>query len=527
MTSTKKESWGQGELYEMLCLMMMGYCVWVFGTKFGFFDYFFYFAARHDLLNLVMLSGCIGLGAAAATIRKSFLLRKAMMGRAAAEMRTESIARHDALTGLANRRFFLELFEGLTKAHQPGDRLAVMVIDLDRFKPVNDVHGHAAGNAVICAVADRLRQIVPSRGVVARLGGDEFAAVVPYGEGPDTLIVLAEQLISAIRAPINWNHNLIHVDATIGIAPVTLDNNEPEGLLHAADLAMYAGKRDGRGTFRIFAAEMGAALKARAELESDLRLGIARGEFVPFFQPVVRLPSEELVGFEALARWNHPTRGLIAPDNFIPVAEQTGMIGDLFYSLLHQACTTAQSWPPHLLLSVNVAPRQLQDPHLPQRVLAILTETGFAPSRLETEITETAIINDLQAARTALMSLQNIGVKIALDDFGTGYSSLYHLRELRFNKLKIDRSYVTTLMQGSEGAKLVDAIIQLGASLGMETTAEGIETTSNLDWLSRQGCTFGQGYLFGRPMAKDATDLFLENIQIGKLVEEPGRASVG
>jgi diguanylate cyclase (GGDEF)-like protein len=509
MAVEKNDSWGRGELYEMLCLMMIGYCLWLIGTKTGFFDYLLFFTTEHGLVDLVMLAACLSLGAVAASVRKSFLLRKAMIGRAEAEMRSESIARHDALTGLANRRFFLELFDCVAKSCRPGDQLAVMVIDLDRFKPVNDVHGHAAGNAVICAVADRLLQIVSPRGAVARLGGDEFAALVRYNDGPDGLFVLAEQIIAAICSPIHWNHNLIHVNATVGIAPVTCDNSEPEGLLHAADLAMYQGKRDGRGTFRIFAAEMGAALKARAEFEADLRSGIARGEFVPFFQPIVRLPSEDLVGFEVLARWNHPTKGLIAPNDFIPVAEQTGLIGDLFYDLLRQACSTAQHWPGHLRISVNVAPQQLQDSLLPQRILAILSETGFAPRRLEVEITETAIINDLQAARTALMSLQNIGVKIALDDFGTGYSSLYHLKELRFDKLKIDRSYVTSLMQGSEGAKLVDAIIQLGASLGMETTAEGIETSSNLDWLSRQGCTFGQGFLFGQPMPKDAADELL------------------
>jgi diguanylate cyclase (GGDEF)-like protein len=522
MAGTRHGSWARGELYELLCLMMTGYCLWFIGTRFGVFDHVLLFALNHDLSDLVMLSGCMGLGVFVAAIRKSFLLRKAIKQRAEAESRTESVARHDALTGLANRRYFLELFEGLTKTCAR-DRFAVMVIDLDRFKPVNDIHGHAAGNAVICVVASRLRHIVPARGIVARLGGDEFAAVVPFGDGPDALIVLAEQLIAAIRTPIAWRNVEIHVDATIGIAPVTPDNTDAESLLHAADLAMYEGKRDGRGTFRIFAAEMGAALKARAELECDLRLGVARGEFEPFFQPIVRLPSEDLVGFEALARWNHPTRGLIAPDHFIPVAEQMGMIGELFFSLLRQACAAAATWPPHLLLSVNIAPQQLQDSQLPQRILAILTETGFPPSRLETEVTETAIINDLQAARSSLTSLQNIGVKIALDDFGTGYSSLYHLRELRFDKLKIDRSYVTSLMQGSEGAKLVDAIIQLGASLGMETTAEGIETASNLDWLSRQGCTFGQGYLFGRPMPKEAAERFLEAIQIAKSAGEAGQ----
>ncbi len=525
MDESSQKRWRRSELFEVLSFMMIGYCIWFIGKQFGAFDYLLGFATKHGLMDIVMMSGFVGMGAVVATIRKSFLLRKAITGRAEAERQTESLARHDALTGLGNRSFFVLSLEGLAKSRPRGDQFAVMVIDLDRFKPVNDLHGHAAGNAVICAVANRLRQVAPPKSIVARLGGDEFGLVAPSGEGPDSSVALAERLIAAIRDPIHWGQNQLYVDATIGVVMVTPENVDPEALLHAADLAMYQGKREGRGTVRVFAAEMGAAVQARAEMENDLRSGITRGEFEPFFQPIVRLPSEELVGFEVLARWNHPTKGLIAPDDFIPVAEQTGMIAEIFYSLLRQACVAAQNWPPRLLISVNVAPQQIQDPRLPQRVLAILTESGFAPSRLEIEVTETAIINDLVAARTALMSMQNIGVKIALDDFGTGYSSLYHLRELKFDKLKIDRSYVTTLMQGSEGAKLVDAIIQLGASLGMETTAEGIETASSLDWLSKQGCTFGQGFLFGRPMRKDDATGFLESSQDMKTGNGPLKAA--
>lgn len=214
---------------------------------------------------------------------------------------------------------------------------------------------------------------------------------------------------------------------------------------------------------------------------------------------------------------------MIAPGDFIPTAEETGLISDLFYSLLRQACLDAQSWPPHLQLAINISARQLKDHLLPARTLAILTETGFAPSRLEAEITESALINDLDAARSILTSLQNLGVTIALDDFGTGYSSLYHVSELKFNKLKIDKSYVTTLKQGSERAKLVDAIIQLGTSLSLQTTAEGIETDTNLNWLSDQGCNFGQGYFFGHPMPKDATDFFLDAKQAIKLSQEKGK----
>ena len=255
---------------------------------------------------------------------------------------------------------------------------------------------------------------------------------------------------------------------------------------------------------------MDVALKARAKLEIDLRAAIANGEIIPYYQPIVCLPEQDLVGFEVLARWPRSDDTLIGPDDFIPIAEDLGLISQLFYGVLRKACEDAKTWPAHLTLAVNVSPQQLQDARMPTKVMAILAEAGFAAGRLEIEITESALINDLDAARVALTSLQNLGVSIALDDFGTGYSSLYHLRELRFNNLKIDRSYVTALKQGSERAKLVDAIIQLGSSLSLQTTAEGIETGANLDWLSGQGCTYGQGYFFGRPMTKDDADAFIE-----------------
>jgi diguanylate cyclase (GGDEF)-like protein len=420
------------------------------------------------------------------------------------------MARHDALTGLANRRLFHETVERALASRGPNEHFAVMLIDLDRFKPVNDVHGHAAGNAVLCTIAERLRQLLPAKGVVARLGGDEFAAFVPYDANRDSLVRLAEQMIAAIRRPIRWNQGQVDVGATIGIALATEGAAEPDALLHAADVAMYQAKREGRGAFCFFQAEMSLALKARAKLEAELRNAITNGEIVPFFQPIVSLPSKELIGFEVLARWRHPREGLITPDKFIPVAEETGMIADLFYGLLRQACSDAGAWPSHLQLAVNISPQQVQDRWLPERILQILAETGFPPNRLEVEVTETALINDLEAARAALTSLQNVGVKIALDDFGTGYSSLYHLRELRFNKIKIDRSYISSLKEGSERTKLVDAIIQLGTSLSLQTTAEGIETPSSLDWLSDQGCNFGQGYLFGQAMPKTAADKFLK-----------------
>lgn len=509
MGDAKSASWAEGELREVLCLMMIGACVWIAGTQLGIFKVLVELSADNRLSDLVMLMICMSFGLLAAAVRKSLKLRKVMLARDGAQARAESVARHDAMTGLANRRLFREtLDERLAKAGGVPP-VAVLLIDLDRFKPVNDVHGHAAGDAVLCAIADRLRSLLPHGNTAARLGGDEFAVLFDYGTDAEGVARLAQQIIGSVAKPVLFGQSRLEVGATIGIALATVDTRTSETLLHAADVAMYQGKRDGRGNYRFFQLEMGNALKARARLEQELRVGIERGEIQPFYQPVVALPGRELIGFEVLARWQHPEHGLMNPVDFITLAEETGMIADLSWSLMRQACTDARAWPPHLQLAVNISPLQLQDRQMPERVLAILTETGFAPSRLEIEITETALVNDLEAARTALKSLQNLGVKIALDDFGTGYSSLYHLRELQFDKLKIDRSYVASIPLGSERAKLVDAIIALGSSLGLLTTAEGIETASSVEWLAEQGCTYGQGFLFGAPMTKAATDILL------------------
>jgi diguanylate cyclase (GGDEF)-like protein len=513
MADSTTNAWGKSKFYEAIVLMAVGACAWSVGVEFGVFERATRYAVEHHLMNLVMLTNCMGMGFVVATVRKSFLLRRAITARMAAESIAEATARHDALTGLANRRLLQERLDAALATRNPVAPFAAMLIDLDRFKPINDLHGHAAGNAVLCAVADRLRRIVPPGGTVARLGGDEFVALLPCGLDYDGVADLAQNMIAAIRTPVPWNEGHVEVDATIGIAIANDDGLEGDALLHRADTAMYHGKRDGRGTFRFFLAGMDVAQKARAQLEAELRAAIARDEIMPYYQPTVSLPNRKLVGFEVLARWNHTTRGLVPPDEFIPIAEETGLIADLFYGLLRRACLDAGNWPPHLQMAINMSPRQLRDHQMPLRIAAILAETGFAPGRLETEVTETALINDLETARSILTSLQDLGVRIALDDFGTGYSSLYHLKELKFNKLKIDRSYVTTLMQGSECAKLVDAIIQLGSSLSLETTAEGIETDANLDWLSDQGCDFAQGYFFGSPMPKEAVEAFLQRNQ--------------
>jgi diguanylate cyclase (GGDEF)-like protein len=506
MANRPTSEWEKSELYELLCLMATGTCLWIAGKQAGLFDLILRFVATHNLLDLFILMGCMSMGVFVAAVRKSLMLRNALNALLTTESRAATAARHDALTGLPNRRHFLEAFEDRLTARRPGEELAVVMIDLDRFKPVNDVHGHAAGNAVLCAVAERLRRIMPPRSVVARLGGDEFVALVPYEDDRQSLVALAEHVIKTVQTPIRWNQGFVDVSATIGIAVISPETRDAEAALHAADIAMYEGKREGRGRHCFFREEMERDLKARARLEADLRRAIAIGEIEPYFQPIVKLPSQDIVSFEVLARWRHPIRGSISPEIFIPVAEEMGVIADLFFSILDQATRHARNWPPHLRLALNLAPTQLRDPNLAERIRLTLARNGFAPSRIDIEITESSLIADLDAARATLSSLRDLGVHIALDDFGTGYSSLYHLKELRFDNIKIDRSYVTALKQDSEDARLVDAIIQIGASLSIETTAEGIETPSNLDWLTVQGCTFAQGYHFGRPMPKEAAD---------------------
>lgn len=506
----KRGSWGEGELYEALCLLMIGACLWIIGIQFQLFSDLNAFIHAHDLSDEFMLVALMGLAMFVASLRKSLLLRVAMRERDISATEAEAVARHDVLTGLANRRLFLETLERSRAAASLAPSQAVLLIDLDRFKPVNDIYGHAAGNAVLCAVAERLSTLVPAAGLAARLGGDEFALLVPLDGGSEGLSRLAQASIAAIAAPIQWQGNELKVGATIGIALISAEQRDADVVLHAADLAMYQGKKDGRGVFRVFKSAMDLELKARAQLESELREAILSGQIEPFYQPVVTLPEKTLVGVEVLARWRHPVRGLLAPVSFIGIAEETGLISELSMHLLRQACLDARDWPPHFQLAVNISPQQFQDRWLCERILAILTETGFSPNRLEVEITETALVQDLEAARTALTSLQHLGVRIALDDFGTGYSSLYHLRELKFDKLKIDRTYVDTITMSAERAKLVDAIIKLGASLGLVTTAEGIETHASVDWLSDQGCDYGQGYLFGAPMPKAAITALIE-----------------
>lgn len=471
------------------------------------------FSARHPKLHVEVFASMLFFLCVAALItafRRAADLAREIVKREDAEQLANLLARHDSLTGLPNRRRMGdELNSAIEGVENSASECAVFVIDLDQFKPVNDLHGHKVGDAVLVEVANRLRSVGDDRTTIARLGGDEFVCITSYPAGADDPARTAGQFIRILGEPFLIGEARIEIGATVGIARCPQDGTSADKLLRAADVAMYEAKRAGGGRYRFFHAEMDARLRERTIIETDLRAAIESGAVEAYFQPVMSLTTSAITGFEALARWNHPTRGLLAPDLFIPIAEDLGLIDKLSYGILRSGCIASRDWPPHTTLAINISPLQLKDPWLSARLLAILTEHGFSPSRLIVEVTENAIIEDIPLVSSVFSSLQNAGIRVALDDFGKGYSSLNHLRQLRFDHLKIDSSFVLS-MDASESQKIVSAIAGLGKALGMPVTAEGVETEASAQTLRSLGCEQAQGYLFGRPgTASETAKLFL------------------
>jgi diguanylate cyclase (GGDEF)-like protein len=421
--------------------------------------------------------------------------------REAAEARAQLLARHDPLTGLANRRHFLEELERrLSLVGGEGDGFALMFVDLDRFKPINDVHGHAVGDQLLQVIGTRLSSCIRSDSFAARLGGDEFAILLEGPEGREGVAVAAQRILNELAAPIQINGLRLTVGASIGVAICPEDGRTAADILQRGDAAMLRAKQE-RGAFTFFDSSIDEQLKSKASLEAELRAAIPAGDIVPYFQPLVRLDTGEAAGFEVLARWPHRTRGMISPVEFIPVAEEAGLVDSMFWALLAQACQKALSAPGQFMLAVNISPSQVRDQWFPEKVLRTLKETGFPAQRLEIEVTESAMIGDMERAKASLMSLKNQGVKVALDDFGTGYSSFYLLRALPIDKLKIDRSFVSAMTTDRESATIVGALVGLGKALGLEVTAEGVEDAATVDALAAMGCHLGQGFLFGAAVA--------------------------
>ena len=416
--------------------------------------------------------------------------------------RAEHLASRDALTGFLNRRSLGE--EGaamLVQASRRSKAMALLMLDVDHFKTVNDMHGHAAGDTLLRQIAAEISTLLPQVSLVARLGGDEFACAFLFDPAhPDTVERVADAMVTRLARPFRTDGVQIHISVSMGVARSDFDCASFEALMRAGDIAMYAAKEAGRNRFTWFDRSMEQALQARNELETGLRAAIPKGEIVPYFEQQVDLTTGRLSGFEVLARWEHPTRGLIMPDAFIGIAEETGMIADLSLSVMRQAFAAARDLDGALSLAINISPWQLKDPWLAQKIIKLLTETGFPAQRLEVEITESALFDNLALAQSIVGSLKNQGIRLALDDFGTGYSSLAHLRALPFDRIKIDRSFVASIIDNPESAAIVNAIARLGDSLNMPTTAEGIEDAEVEERLRGMGCTKGQGYLYGRPL---------------------------
>lgn len=421
--------------------------------------------------------------------------------RKAAEERAQVLALRDPLTGFHNRRSLAENgAELLSKAIRRQKSLAMLVLDLDNFKNVNDVHGHAIGDSLLKAVAAEVAGLMPPNSIAARLGGDEFACAFVFDTAnPDIVERVAEAIVARLSQPFDADGVFAHISVSVGIAHSAADCETIDALTRRADIAMYEAKHQGRNRFAWFDASMEYNLQVRNEVESGMRVGIPRGEFVPYFEQQIDLTTGRLGGFEVLARWDHPTRGLVPPDSFIPIAEETGMIADLSMSVMRQALEEAKTWDQALTISVNISPSQLKDPWLAQKIVKLLVETGFPANRLEIEITETSLFENLALAQSIVGSLKNQGIRLALDDFGTGYSSLAHLRALPFDRIKIDKSFVTSILENAESAAIVNAITRLGDSLGLPVTAEGIEDAQIEERLRQLGCHKGQGWHFGKP----------------------------
>ena len=420
------------------------------------------------------------------------------------------LARYDSLTGLPNRMMMRRTLEETLQTIRNGSTgCALFLIDLDRFKNVNDTLGHPVGDALLKQVAQRLTTVIGERGQIGRLGGDEFEAVLPGVDDQGVLAQLASRLIQQVSMPYTIDGHTVAIGASVGIAIVPAEGSGVDALVRNADLALYSSKAAGRGTFCFFAPEMHEEAQDRQTLENDLRKAVSNGELRLLYQPVVNAKTEELAGFEALVRWHHPTRGVISPTVFVPLAEESGLILQLGEWVLRTACHEAAAWPENIRVAVNLSPIQFTEPNLPQIVISALAAAQLPPRRLELEITEGVFLVESESTDDRFAQLKQIGVRLALDDFGTGYSSLGYLKKAPFDKIKIDQSFVRgAATQGSRNSAIIRAIVSLAESLGMDTTAEGAETHDELTMIRELGCSHIQGYIFGRPMeSEDARTL--------------------
>jgi diguanylate cyclase (GGDEF)-like protein len=432
--------------------------------------------------------------------RRSVQLRQVSLERDAAKHRVHQLAYFDEVTGIHNRRWLNELIADLPPNRS--ESTALLLIDLDRFKKVNDLFGHPAGDELLAITASRIQEACPNDASCVRLGGDEFAVLLKGASADKREAArLAARLVEDLNKPVYVGKTFTAVGVSIGIASNDDPGEAGSSLLRRADVAMYEAKRLGRNRWTFFDADMASEIDRLDKLEADMREGIASGQFVPYFQPIIDLATGDVTAFEVLARWEHPTRGILEPPEFIELAEKTGMISDLSFGVMQQALSSARSWPGRLKIAVNVSPVQFGDPLIAQRIMKILATTGFPAARLELEIMERSLLEDLDMALATITSLKNAGISVCVDDFGTGYASLTHLQSLPFDRIKIDRGFIATMLDDRKCDALVEALVTLGKGLKLPITAEGVEAESLQSKLIELGCSDAQGWLFGNELS--------------------------
>lgn len=504
----------KSDYLEPVLAFVIAMILWAVAANYEVFELLVSFMEQHeawDLDELFLAVVAIGLAGAFNTYRYQWRKRQEVVNRLRAESDLDWLSRHDSLTGLPNRHSLKQFIARIDDdcLEQDCKHYGLVSVDLDGFKKVNDLLGHAGGDKLLKQVADRITAIKAVK-LAYRLGGDEFLIIVDLKCG-SKLEEIAQDVNRILVEPIVIEGVTNHIGASIGLARYPEDSECLNHAIHCADLAMYTAKRSGKGGIVVFEPSMLAQSMERSHLERDLLEAMANGEIRPHYQPLIDLRTGELCGFEALARWNRNGEGYVSPETFISVAEDMGIITELSDKLLLQACLDAKTWPPHLLLSFNLSPVQLSDRLIGLRVLSVLGEAQLPPNRLEVEITESSLVQDMDTATYILRGLHNAGVRIALDDFGTGYSNLSQLSRLYFDRIKIDRSFIANFATNEKKISIVKAILALGEGLGLEATAEGIEEMEQLSILQDLGCQCGQGFHLGKPVDAQQTAQFIKD----------------
>ncbi|MBC7281214.1 EAL domain-containing protein [Hoeflea sp.] len=494
---------------DIVVLVIFFFSTFAYLTYIDAFELIVDFVHRHEswqLDELLTSIALIGFGGFVFGARRYGEARSELRKRRSAEADVSWLAHYDPLTELPNRRRLNDFVREFDHSVEANGHHAVFSIDLDGFKKVNDLHGHAAGDRLLTVVSERLVKIFPAD-LVVRLGGDEFVVIARSHRGMD-VSKIAKRIATEIRVPIDIDRIKVEVGASIGVVTYPDQSTSMEDALGCSDIAMYSAKKQASTHVALFHPDMRDEFRKKAELEMQFRSALSADAIEPYYQPLVDLQSNEIYGFEVLARWTLPSGEQVPPTDFIPLAEEFGLISEMSEQLLRKACRDAQRWPEHILLSFNLSPVQIADRLIVLRIINILNETGFEPARLEVEITESAMILDPEAAQFVLDGLQTLGIRVALDDFGTGYSSLSQMSKFKFNRLKIDKGFVHDFENDEKQKIIVKAIIALGVGLNVAITAEGIEEPSQLAALKLLGCNSGQGFLLGRPMTADhATQL--------------------